>query len=112
MSTPIDFQVIKQDGRPLFAVVPYGAFVALLKAQVDKDIYLPHEVVRMTAVEGMSMLKAWRTHKGFSLAEVSEKAEMSQKELAQMEDPDTQPPPEILEKLAKILHLDGEQIRI
>ena len=77
MSTPIEFQIIEQDGRPLFAVVPYDAFITLLEVQDDRSIYIPLEVVRMTTVDGMSLLQAWRNHKGLSLVEVAKKAGIS-----------------------------------
>lgn len=44
MNVHNDIQIIRQDGKPAFAVVPYDKWLELTVSQ-DENIYIPHEVV-------------------------------------------------------------------
>jgi DNA-binding XRE family transcriptional regulator len=111
MNEPVNYQIIKQDGRPAFAVVPYKEFMTLLKKS-GNDVYFPDEIVRLHVIEGMSLPKAWRTYKGLTQKEVAKKAGISQPALVQMEQPGANMRKDTLLKLAKALELDPEQLAI
>jgi len=109
MSEPINYQIIKQNGHPAFAVVPYKEFMALLDKS-GKNIYFPDEVVRLHVIEGMSLLRAWRNYKCLTQKEVAKKAGISQPALVQMEQPDANMRKDTLLKLARAMELDPEQL--
>jgi len=67
MNVPIDFQVIEEDGKPAFAVVPYEKFLRLIEPEPS----IPHEVVPTTIRDGMSLIAAWRKHLNLSQIEVA-----------------------------------------
>lgn len=105
----IDYQIIKQDGKPAFAVMPYDDFIALLNRQ-GEDVYLPDEIVRMYIMEGTSLLRAWREYKGFTQTQVAEKLGVSQPAMAQMERPEANLRKKTLKKLADVLGITVEQL--
>lgn len=107
MKTPIDFQIIEQNGEPAFAVVPYAEFIRLIRPQTT----FPHEVARANAVDGVPLPRAWREYRGLTQAEVAEKAGISQAALSQLESPKARPRKATLEKLAHALDLSVEQLR-
>ncbi len=110
ISERIDYQIIEQDGKPTFAVVPYDQFKALLDSVDEADVYIPHDVVRKNAIEGMSMLRAWREHKKLTQAEVAKRMGITQAALAQMEKPDARPRKATLKKFAEALEISIEQL--
>ncbi len=109
MSRPIDYQIIKQDGKPAFAVMPYDDFIALLNEQ-GEDTYLPDDIVRMNILEGMSLPRAWREYKGLTQVQVAERLGISQPAMAQMERPDANLRIKTLNKLADVLGITVEQL--
>lgn len=112
MNTHIDPQIIMQDGHPAFAVIPWDKYQKLLKkAELESpDIWLPHEVVQAVAIEGLTLIKAWREHLGMTQAELAEKSGMSQPALARLEKSDANPRTATLKKLAKALKITPEQL--
>lgn len=101
MNEHIKHQIIEQNGTPIFVLVPYQEYIATLQQQ--KDVYFPHEVVERHAVEGKSLVRAWREHKGLSQKQVAQKMGLSQSAYSQMEKPDAALRHATLEKL--LLHL-------
>ncbi len=105
-----DVQIIRKDGVPLFAVVPYDEYLRLLgEAERDYEPTIPHEVVGLVIKRGWNLLKAWRKYLGLTQAEVAKRAGISQSALSQMERSDNLRS-ETLEKLAKALGLRVEQL--
>ncbi len=111
MSRPIDYQIIEQNGKPAFAVMPYEDFIALLNEQ-GEETYLPDDIVRMNILEGMSLPRAWREYKGLTQAQVATKLGISQPAMAQMERPDANLRIKTLNKLADVLGITVEQLSI
>ncbi|MFQ5717851.1 MAG: helix-turn-helix domain-containing protein [Nitrospinales bacterium] len=107
MKTPIDFQIIEQNGEPAFAVVPYAEFIRLIRPKTT----IPHEVVRANVVEGVPLTRAWREYLRLTQLEVAEKAGITQAALSQLENPKARPRKATLEKLAHALDLSVEQLR-
>jgi len=112
MNTHTDPQIIMQDGHPVFAVIPWDKYQKLLKkAEMESpDIWLPHEVVQAVAIEGLTLIKAWREHLGMTQAELAEKSSMSQPALARLEKSDANPRTATLKKLAEALNITPEQL--
>jgi len=108
MNTPTDIQIIKQDGRPAFVVIPYHEYLRMLP---EDEITVPHEVVELVTRRNMNLVKAWRTYLGLTQAEIAKRAGISQAALSQMEKRENRLRTATLEKLAKALGLHVEQLR-
>lgn len=112
MSTHTDIQIIKQNGRPAFVVIPYDEYI---KAFPDKpwnpgkDL-IPHEVVGMTIKKGFSPAHAWREYLGLSQKEVAKKMGITQAALSQMESGEKKLRKATMEKLAVALGINVEQL--
>jgi len=109
MSTLTDVQIIKKDGKPAFAVIPYEEYLKLLPSGEDSTI--PHEVVGLVIKKGMNLVKAWRTHLGLTQKEVAKRAGISQAALSQMEKSNNELRNATLEKLATAMGLSAEQLQ-
>lgn len=109
MKTPINYQIIKQNGEPAFAVIPYKDFVRLIKPA--KGPTIPHEVVRENMVNNVPLLRAWREYLGLTQASVAKRAGITQAALSQLESSDAKPRQSTLEKLAHALGLKIEQLK-
>jgi len=107
MKTHIDFQVIEQNGKPAFAVVPYSEFITLVRPKGT----IPHAVVEANLIGDISLPRAWREHLGLTQKEVAKKAGMTQAALSQLEKTKARPRKATLEKLARALDLTVEQLR-
>jgi DNA-binding XRE family transcriptional regulator len=108
MNAHTKVQIIKQNGKPAFAVIPYDDYLRLLP---DEETAIPHEVVGLVVKNGMNLIKAWRTYLGLTQAEVAERAQISQAALSQMEKIENKHRTGTLNKLAKALGLSAEQLR-
>jgi DNA-binding XRE family transcriptional regulator len=84
MKAPIDHQIIKKDGVPLFVLVPYEDYIKVQHVSAEK-VYLPHEVVETHILEHKSLPRAWREYKGFSQEEIANRMGISQESYSQME---------------------------
>lgn len=111
MSVPMpEVQIIRKNGVPLFAVLPYDEFLRLIeKEDIDNASTIPHEVVGLIIKNGWNLLKAWRKYLGLTQKEVAKRAGISQAALSQMEKSDNLRT-DTLEKLAKALGLKIEQL--
>ena len=108
MKTPTNVQYIEQNGKPVFAVIPYDEYIKLLPSE---NINIPHEVVGLVIKKGMNLVKAWRTHLGFTQSEIAKKAGITQAALSQMEKDENTLRTATLEKLAKAMDLSIEQLK-
>jgi len=106
MKALIDAQIIYQGDTPTFAVIPYDSYLELTK---EHRVTIPHDIVEIMVDKDCNLLKAWRIYKGLTQREVAEKAGITQAALSQMEKADN-PRNATLEKLAKALELDPEQL--
>lgn len=102
-------QIIKQNGKPAFAVIPYADYLALIGHNDADDATIPHEVVGLAIKNGWNLVKAWRKHLGISQKELAARAGVSQPALSQMENSDN-PRSTTLEKLAKAMGLSVHQL--
>lgn len=110
MSTPTEVQIIKRDGKPVFAVLPYEQYLELVKRQTNDEVYIPHEVVGLCIQKGLSLLAAWRSYKSLSQAELAASMGVSQPAVAQMEKQGSSPRRRTLQKAATALGISVEQL--
>lgn len=108
MSRPTNIQIIKQNGKPVFAVIPYEEYLKLLPPE---EATIPHEVVGLVIKKGMNLVKAWRTYLHMTQVEVAKKAGISQAALSQMEKTENRLRSGTLEKLANAMGLAVEQLK-
>jgi DNA-binding XRE family transcriptional regulator len=106
METHIDYQVIEQNGKPAFAVLPYDDFIKLIHPEPT----IPHEVVEMLIKKNMNLPRAWREHLGLTQEDVAKKMGITQAALSQMEKTDAKLRHSTLQRLADSLSLSVEQL--
>jgi ribosome-binding protein aMBF1 (putative translation factor) len=112
MSALTDPQIISQNGKPAFAVIPWNEYQALIHKQTEpdeSDVWFPNEVVKAN-VRGESLVKAWREYFKLTQAELAAKAGMKQSALARMESSNARPRKATLSKLAEALGISVEQL--
>ncbi len=110
MNTPIEHQIIMQNGQPAFAVIPYEDYLELLRKS-DK-VYFPHEVVQAHAIEEKSLVRAWREYKGLSQEEMAKRIGISQPAYAQMEKPSARLRLKTRMKIASALGISPDQLTL
>ena len=109
MNERINHQIIEKNGVPLFVLVPYDEYISSYK---DEKVYFPHEVVELHAVEGKSIIRAWREYKKLSQREVAKRIGISQSAYSQMEKPDARLRKSTLEKIARALQIEMNQLLV
>ena len=112
MSEPTDPQVIMLNGRPAFAVVPWGEYEKLIRFRdnAGSDIWFPQSVVEANAVREESLVKAWREYFGLTQKELAKRAGIQQPALARLEAGTSKPRASTLKKLAKAMDLSIAQL--
>jgi DNA-binding XRE family transcriptional regulator len=108
MNVLIDHQIIERDGQPLFVLVPYEEYLALIER--DTAVTIPHDVVERHIFEGISLVRAWREYKRLSQQELAETMGVSQSAYSQMEKPEARLRKATLAKLASALGVLPEQL--
>ncbi|MGD0466668.1 MAG: helix-turn-helix domain-containing protein [Gammaproteobacteria bacterium] len=110
MKAHIEYQTITKNGKPEFVVLPYSDF---LKIYSDPTISntIPNEVMRLVINKDMSRIRAWREYLKITQKEVANKIGISQAALSQIEAPNSKIRRITLEKIAKALGLNIEQLR-
>lgn len=109
MNVHTDVQIIRQGGKPAFAVVPYDKWLELTGGE-DENIYIPHEVVGYQLKQGLTLVAAWRKYLNMTQKELAAKAGMTQPAIAQIERADSKPQKKTLAKIAMAMGLNVEQI--
>lgn len=111
MNIPTKHQVIQKDGKPLFVLVPYDEYVRKT-AHSESKTYLPHAVVEKAAVEGTSMVRAWREYKKMSQAEVAGRLGITQAAYSQLEKSQDRMRVSTLRKIATALGITEAQLEM
>ena len=105
----IEAQIIRDSsGKPLYAVVPYDEYQALVEA--DAHVTVPHEVVGLMIDKGLSPMAAWRKYRGLSQVQMSETLGVTQGAIAQAEKFGNKPHIETLRAWARALDCDVAQL--
>jgi len=106
-----EYQIIKYRGKPAFVLVPYDEFLEKFKKEeTQEEVTIPHEVVGMVIKNNWNLLRAWRKYKGLTQKELAEKVGISQSALSQLERKENLRRTKTLEKIAKVLGLNVEQL--
>ena len=112
MNEHTDPQVITQNGKPAFAVIPWDEYQTLVHNQVtpdEPDTWFPNEVVKAN-VRGDSLIKAWREYFKLTQAELAKKAGMKQSALARLECSNASPRKSTLTKIADAMGISVDQL--
>ncbi len=107
MNEHTNHQIIKENGVPKFAVIPYEEYVNLFGD--DRDTYIPHEVVKIEIQKGCSLIKAWRLYKQFNQSDVAKLMSITQAAYSQIERGENHHYT-TLEKLAEIFECSPDQL--
>ena len=122
----MNVQIIKQDDRPEWAVIPYETYLQLVeKAEMLQDVQdydsvkaalergdeelIPSEVV-YAILDGENAIKVWREYRGLSQQETAQKAGISVPYLSQLETNKRKGSLEVLTAIAKTLRVSLENI--
>lgn len=114
-------QIIRSDaGQPQYAVLPYAEYQRLIQSSDDwqdvpytpserDDVTVPNAVVGIMVEQDVSILAAWRIHRGLSQAEVAQRLNTSQSTVSQWEASE-RPQKRTREKLAALYDCVPEQL--
>ncbi len=111
MNTPTKHQIIEDNGHPLFVLVPYKEYLALIDEQAVEEVSIPLAVSKAANMEGKSLVRAWREYKGLSQAEVAERLGVSRPAYAQMEEKGANLRATTVHRLASALEVRWEQLQ-
>jgi len=101
-------QIIEQDGRPAFAVVPYDEWQALINDQDN----IPHEVMGLIINNGLTPIDAWRQYKKITQTELGHKmGGLSQSAISQLLKSE-KPQKKTIDRAAKALNINLSQLDI
>lgn len=102
-------QIIRDaGGSPLYAVVPFDEYQALLDA--DSRVTIPHEVVALMIEKDISPMAAWRRYRGLSQVQMAGKLGVTQGAVAQAEKMGNKPHVETLRSWARVLDCNVAQL--
>ena len=107
----IDVQIVKSDGVPVAAVLPwndYQRLLALTPTEINMAAGIPHAVVEMV-VAGNSPIKAWRRYLDLTQVQAAAKIGVTQGAYAQMEKTRNSQKA-TLQKVAKAFDIEFDQL--
>lgn len=110
MNGHTEVQIINQGGRPAFAVVPYSDWLKLTGQ--ESEALVPHAVVDLVFVKGLSPLAAWRKYKNISQADIAGAMGITQAAVAQIEKADSKPQQKTIERYTAALGITEAQLDI
>lgn len=121
----MNVQLIEKDGHPVFAVIPYDEYQALLNqtrgnqeySELDKVVAavnageetFPLEFVEKL-IETDSKLREWRKYRRMTQVELAETANLSQAAIASIESGKRVPNMDTARKLARALKCDIDDL--
>lgn len=76
----------------------------------DHEVTLPHEVVKMSTLGGLSLIRAWREHLGLTQEEVARRMGISQPAYAKLEGKSAQPRVATCKRIAEALGVEWKQL--
>ncbi len=109
MNELTNVQIIEQNGKPAFAVLPWDTYEAILPALKARQ-GIPQQVLELSFNRDISIIAAWREYLGLSQSAVAAAAGMKQPSLARIEKGEGKPRRSTLERLATAMNLTVEQL--
>ncbi len=120
----MNVQIIEKNGKPEWAVIPYGKFKKIQDLLEDaediqdieenlkslsenREPVVPGEVT-FAVIEGVHPIRAWREYKKFSIAELAKKIGISGSYLSQIETGKRNPTINRLKAIARTLEIEPE----
>jgi DNA-binding XRE family transcriptional regulator len=122
MKIPTNHQIVSHNGTPVAAVIPYADYLAFINMQeyiptdeeVDRarnDPYkIPHAVVVLMTRKGISLIRAWREHKGLTQKEIALRIGVKQSTYAHMESGKVRPRISTLQSISQALGIHYLQL--
>jgi len=114
--------ILKKDGQPAFAILPYDEYQALVSAQnalnemrdshamrIKRRAELPAEMTERLKA-GDNPIRVWREHRGLKQKELAAEIGITAPYLSQLEKGDRKGSVDVLRRLAVYLHLDLEDL--
>jgi len=119
-------QIIEKNGKPEWAVIPFGEYKKLQEALEDaedikdietnlkaiqegKEITVPGEVT-FAILDGTTPIRAWREYKHIKMNELAKKVGISSAYLSQIENGKRNPTVDTLKAIARELAIDIESL--
>lgn len=108
-------QYIYSNNKIEYVVLPYQEYLRLTKAPVttaaekDDDALIPHEVIELRFLKGMSKFAAWRKYLKISQKELARRAGITQGAVSQIEKSNS-PHRATLAKLAAAMNISLAQL--
>jgi DNA-binding XRE family transcriptional regulator len=119
-------QIINQNNKPEWAVIPYNQYLKLVeKAELFQDIQdfdkakaaiargeeklIPAEVVN-AILDGVDAIKVWRKFRGLTQADLAQKIDISVPYLSQLESGKRKGSVDVLAAIAKALKVSLEEL--
>jgi len=99
------------DGTTSHVVVPIELWNQIVDEQGEEKVYIPGEVVEILIDKDVSMLAAWRIHRGLNQEQMAEKLGCTQGAVAQAEEKGKRTRRSTLEEWADILDCEWEQLK-
>lgn len=106
-------QMITENGKPAYAVIPYAQFKLLCKkiGEYLEPDEIPHEVAGFMLEKGYSPAKAWRVYLRMSQKDAAKKLGITQAALSQIENNETNQRA-TLDKIAVAYGIHVEQLDV
>lgn len=107
-------QIITENSRPAFAVIPYAEYEEMqrklaIAGKRDEKTTLPLDVAEMHVMEGYSLIKAWRLYLKKTQRETAGALGITQGAFSQMEKSPTNQQ-ETLRKIAAVFGISPSQL--
>ena len=119
-------QIIEKNGKPEWAIIPYGEFIKIqellenaedikdieenLKAiEENREIVVPGEVT-FAIVDGIHPIRAWREYKNLRINALAKRVGISGSYLSQIENGKRNPTIETLKAIASALEIEPEML--
>ena len=119
-------QIIEKNGKPEWAIIPYGEFIKIqeiledaedikdiaenLKAiEENREIVVPGEVT-FAIVDGIHPIRAWREYKDMRINALAKRVGISGSYLSQIENGKRNPTIETLKAIANSLNIEPEML--
>jgi len=118
-------QIIKRDGRPEWAVIPYEIYLQLVeeaemlqdirdydmaKAAIERGEELIPSKVTYAVLDGENPIKVWREYRGLGQRQLAEAVGVSTSYLSQIETGKRTGTTEVLTAIAKVLRIALDDI--